>query len=92
MALLPLYYFNIGNADAQAGTKGASIGALWAEIQDSIDSLQPVPKKMYNDGIFTFNNRLIVILPPLSLVISHPVTFSESGGASALDSGASTPE
>ncbi len=67
MARLPLYYFNIAHTDNQAETKDQSTGALsqstWTEIQDSIDSLQPVPKKMYNDGVFTFNNRLIVIPP-----------------------------
>lgn len=61
MARLPLYYFNMVHADYQAGRKDPSNEALWAEIQDSIDSLQPVPKKMYCEGVFTFNNSLIVI-------------------------------
>jgi hypothetical protein len=63
MARLPLYYFNIVHAEDRAGTKSLFTEALWAEIQDSIDSLQHVPKKMYHDGIFTFNNRLIVVPP-----------------------------
>ncbi len=63
MARLPLYYFNILHADDRAGRKGPSNEALWAEIQDSIDSLQPMPEKMYYEGVFTFNNRLIVIPP-----------------------------
>lgn len=63
MARLPLYYFNIGYAEAQPEKNSPSTEALWAEIQDSINSLQPVPKKMYCEGVFTFNNRLIVIPP-----------------------------
>jgi hypothetical protein len=63
MPRLPLYYFNIIHADDQTGRKNQSTEALWAEIQDSIDSLQPMPKKMYYEGVFTFNNRLIVIPP-----------------------------
>ena len=63
MARLPLYYFNIVHADDQERRKGSSNEALWAEIQNSIDSLQPMPRKMYYEGIFTFNNRLIIIPP-----------------------------
>jgi hypothetical protein len=61
MARLPLYYFNIVHAEDPAARESPSTEALWAEINKSIDSLQPIPKKMYNDGVSTFNNRLIVI-------------------------------
>jgi hypothetical protein len=60
---LPLYYFNIVHGDDQAGTKGLTTEELWAEIGDSIKSLQHIPKKMYHEGVFTFNNRLLVIPP-----------------------------
>jgi hypothetical protein len=63
MARLPLYYFNIVHGEDQAGGESPSPDALWAAISESVDSLQPIPKKMYNDGVFTFNNRLIVIPP-----------------------------
>jgi hypothetical protein len=63
MERLPLYYFNIVDADDQRGTTGLTTEELWAEIQDSIDSLQHIPKKMYHEGVFTFNSRLIVIPP-----------------------------
>lgn len=66
MARLPLYYFNIVPIDSEAGRQNQTTGALWAEIQDSIDSLHPIPKMMYNDAVFTFNNRLIVV-PPKSV-------------------------
>ncbi len=63
MVRLPLYYFNIGHTDTRSGTKDSSSEALWAEVQDAIHSLQHAPKKMYHDGVFTFNNRLIIIPP-----------------------------
>jgi hypothetical protein len=61
MARLPLYYFNIVHTEDRAGREIPSTEALWAEINESIDSLEPMPKKMYHDGVSTFNNRLIVI-------------------------------
>lgn len=63
MQRLPLYYFNIVHEADRVAGKGPSNEALWAEIQDIIDALQPMPKKMYYEGVFTFNNRLIVIPP-----------------------------
>ncbi len=63
MERLPLYYFNIVHTGGPAARKDRSAEAPWTEIQDSVASLHPIPKKMYNDGIFTFNNRLIVIAP-----------------------------
>jgi hypothetical protein len=61
MERLPLYYFNIIHGDGQSKGDAQSAKVVWTEIQDSIESLRPVPRKMYYDGIFTFNNRLIVI-------------------------------
>ncbi len=67
MARLPLYYFNVINADGDIGTKTqgaeAQSRSVWTEIENAIDSLQPTPKKMYYEGLFTFNNRLIIIPP-----------------------------
>jgi hypothetical protein len=66
MMRLPLYYYNIGHPEPREKTNGVSDETPWAEMQDSIDSLQPLPTKMYHEGIFTFNNRLIII-PPKSV-------------------------
>jgi hypothetical protein len=67
MTRLPLFYFNIVHTYNEAGIKNqfreAQSQSIWTEIEASIDSLQPVPKKMYSDGLYTFNNRLIVIPP-----------------------------
>lgn len=67
MARLPLYYFNILHATDELGTHTRSSEAqsrsIWTEIEDLIDSLQPIPKKMYNETLFTFNNTLLVITP-----------------------------
>jgi hypothetical protein len=64
MARLPLYYFNIVSEVGRTTqiTEAQSL-SIWTEIESSIDSLKPAPKKMYNDGLFTFNNKLIVIPP-----------------------------
>ncbi len=64
MARLPLYYFNIVSEVGRTAhiTEAQSL-SLWTEIESSIDSLKPTPKKMYNDGLFTFNNKLILIPP-----------------------------
>lgn len=59
----PLYYFNIIHEDGRSNRKNQSAAAVWTEIQDSVESLGFVPGKMYNEGIFTFNNRLIIIPP-----------------------------
>ena len=65
MTQLPLFYVNIVHTDSVVGTKNqfseAQLQSIWTEIEDSVGSLQPVPKKMYNDGLFTFNNTLLVI-------------------------------
>ena len=67
MTRLPLFYFNIVHTYNEAGIKNqfreAQSQSIWTEIEDSIDSLQPIPKKMYSDGLYTFNNKLIVIPP-----------------------------
>lgn len=63
LARLPLYYFNIGHMDSQTAIDSPSTEELWTEIQNCIDSLQHAPKKMYHTGVFTFNNRLLVIPP-----------------------------
>ncbi|AFM24587.1 hypothetical protein [Desulfomonile tiedjei] len=64
MARLPLYYFNIvSHVGRTTQITEAQLQSIWSEIDRSIDSLQPPPKKMYNDGLFTFNNKLIVIPP-----------------------------
>jgi hypothetical protein len=67
MARLPLYYVNIVHPGHQAERKDhsteARLQSIWTEIEDSIDSLEPMPTKMYNDSVFTFNNRLIIIPP-----------------------------
>jgi hypothetical protein len=64
MARLPLYYFNI--VEEQGGRPlftEAQQENIWTEIENSIDSLPHFPKKMYHDGLFTFNNALLVIPP-----------------------------
>lgn len=62
-----LYYFNIvpgnGATDGKSQFTEAQLRALWTEMEKSIDLLQPMPSKMYNEGLFTFNNMLIVIPP-----------------------------
>jgi hypothetical protein len=67
MKRLPLYYFNVIHTDHEAGAKTrlteAQTQSVWTEIENSIDSLQHVPKKMYCDRLFTYNNALIVIPP-----------------------------
>jgi hypothetical protein len=64
MARLPLYYFNIVGAEGgRPHVTEAQLQSVWTEIENSIDSLQPFPKKMYHDGLFTFNNALLVIQP-----------------------------
>lgn len=59
-----LYYFNI---ISEVGTRTQipeeQSRSIWTEIETIIDSLQPRPTKMYNEGLFTFNNALIVIPP-----------------------------
>jgi hypothetical protein len=65
MARLPLYYFNILHAADELGEQPQSSEAqsrsIWTEIENFVDSLQPIPKKMYSEGLFTFNNALLVI-------------------------------
>jgi hypothetical protein len=64
MARLPLYYFNIvGDEGGRPHVTEAQLQSVWTEIENSIDSLQPFPKKMYHDGLFTFNDMLVVIQP-----------------------------
>jgi hypothetical protein len=67
MAGLPLYYFNILQAadelSAPNSFSEAQSRSTWTEIETLIDSLLPIPKKMYNEGLFTFNNALLVIPP-----------------------------
>jgi hypothetical protein len=64
MARLPLYYFNIiSEAGFKTRFTDAQLQSTWTEIGSSIDSLQPRPKKMFNEGLFTFNNTLIVMPP-----------------------------
>lgn len=64
MPRLPLYYVNI--VGEQRGRPLFAEGRLqseWAEIEEAIGSLQPFPTKMYQDAVYTFNNRLLVIPP-----------------------------
>lgn len=65
MARLPLYYFNIPQTADEWAMPGSSSEAqsrsIWTEIETLIDSLLPIPTKMYNEGLFTFNNALLVI-------------------------------
>jgi hypothetical protein len=65
MARLPLYYFNILQTadewEMPNSFSGAQSRSIWTEIETLIDSLLPVPKKMYNESLFTFNNALLVI-------------------------------
>jgi hypothetical protein len=67
MTRLPLYYFNILHSADELGihtqSSEAKSRSIWTEIEDLIDSLQPIPKKMYNETLFTFNNALLVIPP-----------------------------
>jgi hypothetical protein len=64
MARLPLYYVNIiGEHGGRAHSTGTHLESVWAEIEKSIGSLEYFPKKMYHDGIFTYNNTLLVIPP-----------------------------
>jgi hypothetical protein len=67
MTRLPLYYFNILHAADELGihpqSSEAKSRSIWTEIEDLIDSLQPIPKKMYNETLFTFNNALLIIPP-----------------------------
>jgi hypothetical protein len=65
MARLPLYYFNVPHSFDEVGihtqSSEAQSSSIWAEIDNCIDTLQPVPKKMYSESLFTFNNALLVI-------------------------------
>jgi hypothetical protein len=62
MARLPLYYFNIVSEEGVRPLLAeARLQSMWTEIENSIDSVKPLPKKMYNDRLFTFNNSLLVI-------------------------------
>jgi hypothetical protein len=67
MKRLPLYYFNVIHTDNESAAKTrpteAQTPSVWTEIESSIDSLPHVPKKMYSDRLFTYNNALIVIPP-----------------------------
>ena len=98
MARLPLYYFNTVPADSDVGIKNrfteAQLRSIWTEIGDSIDSLQPEPKKMYNDGLFTFNNKLILIQPEdvpraLSEIYKMPEGYNKSVLLKLADMGTS---
>jgi hypothetical protein len=62
MARLPLYYFNIVSEEGiRTHFTEAQMQSIWTEIENSIDSVKHFPKMMYNDGLFTFNNTLLVI-------------------------------
>jgi hypothetical protein len=64
MARLPLYYFNIvGEQGGRPHLTAAQLQSVWTEIETSVGSLKHFPKKMYHDGLFTFNNTLLVIPP-----------------------------
>jgi hypothetical protein len=66
MARLPLYYFNVLHAPDVLGMHARSSEvqqSTWTEIENIIDSLQPLPKKMYHESLFTFNNTLLVFPP-----------------------------
>lgn len=65
MTRLPLYYFNIpqivDEGELHTSSSEAQSRTIWTEIETLIDSLLPIPKKMYNERLFTFNNALLVI-------------------------------
>jgi hypothetical protein len=67
MTGLPLYYFNILHAADEWQNPDsfyeAQSRSIWTEVETLIDSLLPIPQKMYNEGLFTFNNALLVIPP-----------------------------
>jgi hypothetical protein len=67
MVRLPLYYVNILQAADELKNPDSSYEAharsTWTEIETLIDSLSQIPKKMYNEALFTFNNALLVIPP-----------------------------
>jgi hypothetical protein len=64
MARSLVYYFNIiSESGFRTQLTEAELRSAWTEIESSIDSLLPKPKKMYNEGIFTFNNSLMVMPP-----------------------------
>jgi hypothetical protein len=64
MARLPLYYVNIvGEQGGKPFFTEAQLQSVWTHIEESIGSLHPFPKKMYQDGLFTFNNSLLTIPP-----------------------------
>jgi hypothetical protein len=64
MGRLPLYYFNIvGEEGRRPPFTEEHLQSVWTEIETSVGSLEHFPKKMYHDGLFTFNNTLLVIPP-----------------------------
>lgn len=67
MSRKPLYYFNTVHGpttqDVKTGEDGSRLRSIWNEIEKTLDSITPSPVKMYNEGLFTFNNMLIVIPP-----------------------------
>lgn len=64
MPRLPLYYVNIvGEQKGRPLFPEGRLQSVWAEIEECIGSLQPFPTKMYQDAVYTFNNRLLVIPP-----------------------------
>jgi hypothetical protein len=64
MARLPLYYFNIvSEEEMETHFTDAQLQSIWTDIENCIDSMKHFPKKMYNGGLYTFNNKLIVISP-----------------------------
>ena len=98
MARLPLYYFNTVHTDSDVGIKNrfteAQLRSIWTEIGNSIDSLRPEPKKMYNDRLFTFNNKLILIQPEdvpraLSEIYKMPEGYNKSALLKLADMGTS---
>lgn len=98
MARQPLYYFNILQAaDEQAIPSSFSetqSRSTWTEIETLIDSLLPIPKKMYNESLFTFNNALLVIRPEdvpkaLSDIYKMPEAYNRRLLLKLADMGAS---
>ncbi len=89
MTRKPLYYFNTPALENAAGpgkqaTQAARFQSTWEDIEEKIDNLSHTPRKMYYEGIFTYNNSIMVIQPEKVEMALNALYMLPEGNAKRL--------